>query len=72
MKTLHVTMAPRVSSYQRLELKVNDATTIAEICAFALQYTTPPSFSTSQRIAHSIVKHFNAIHDGTHETMGVA
>lgn len=72
MKTLHVTMAPRVPADKQYELKVTSATPIAEICAFTLLYTSPPSYSTSQRIAQSIVKRFNAIHDGTHESLGIA
>lgn len=72
VKTLTVTMAPRADSYRRLELVMDDNTTTAEVCAFALKYASPPDFIVSQRIAQSLMKHFAAVHDGYHETMGVA
>lgn len=71
MRVLHVTLAPRVHSYLRLELVVTEDTTLADICEFAMTYA-PASFSTGQRIAQSIVRAFAKVPEGKTESLGIA
>lgn len=71
MKSLHVVMATRGQKGKQVSLFVNDHTSVEEVCAFALQYVDPPSFSTSQRIAQAIVRHFAKVENGARESLGV-
>jgi hypothetical protein len=72
MKSLVVQMAPRAAGPRIIELTVTEDTSIAEICAFTMRYVDPPSFSTSQRMAQSIVRTFAQVKDNCSESMGIA